>query len=98
MTNKERLRGIEERVLVNKVYYKYLDGAKGRWGNIYTLSETDYNYLKEQAEQVRELEKENKRLREALEQIANSDGWLCTFWEAYERCVETARKTLEGEE
>lgn len=39
-----------------------------------------------------------KKYREALEQIANSDGWLCTFWESYERCVETARKALEGEE
>ena len=49
------------------------------------------------------LREQNKRYREALEEIANSDGWLiepnplCTIEEAYERCVETARQALEGE-
>lgn len=56
MLNKERLEEIEERVLVDKVYYKYLDGTKGHWGKIYTLNEEDYNYLKEQAKRVQELE------------------------------------------
>ena len=50
------------------------------------------------------LEQQNKRYREALEQIANSDGWLiepnplCTVDEAYGRCVEKARQSLEVNE
>lgn len=54
--SKERLKEIKERVLVDKVYYKYLDGTKGHWGKTYTLNEEDYNHLKEQAERVQELE------------------------------------------
>lgn len=69
MSNKERLEEIEERVLVDKVYYKYLDGTKGHWGKVYTLSEEDYNYLKEQAERVQELERKIERYRKALEEI-----------------------------
>ena len=52
---------------------------------------------------IKQTEKAEK-YREALEQIANSDGWLieqnplCTFGEVYGRCVETAIKALEGEE
>ena len=67
MTNKERLKEIEERVLVDRVYYKHLDGTKGHWGKIYTLSEEDYNYLKEQAERVQELENENQILKTVAE-------------------------------
>jgi len=43
-----------------------------------------------------------EKYREALEQIANYDGWLiepnqlCTVDEAYWRCVEKARKALEA--
>ena len=56
--SKERLEEISERVIVDKVYYKYLDGTKGHWGKTYTLSEEDYSYLIEQAERVQELEEE----------------------------------------
>lgn len=108
--NKERLRGIEERVLVDKVYYKYLDKTKGCWGKIYTLSEEDYNYLKEQAERAHELEselseqieigykfegeiydleKENKRYREALEHIERI--------QSVDVAQQIARQALEGE-
>ena len=70
----------------------------------FMVSDNDFNWLIQQAERVRELEQQNKRYREALEQIANSDGWLiepnplCTVEEAYERCVDEAEKALEGEE
>ncbi|HLR72036.1 MAG TPA: hypothetical protein VK085_11495 [Pseudogracilibacillus sp.] len=60
MKDKKRLEEIKERVLVDKVYYKYLDGTKGHWGKTYTLNEEDYNHLKEQAERVQELEEEIK--------------------------------------
>ena len=51
-----------------------------------------------------ELKQQNKRYREALEEIANWDGWLiepnplCTVEEAYERCVDIAIEALEDEE
>src|SRR5690625_6904894 len=56
--SKERLEEISERVIVDKVYYKYLDGTKGRWGKTYTLNEEDYDHLIEQAERVQELERQ----------------------------------------
>ena len=43
-----------------------------------------------------------ERYEKSLQEIANSDGWLiepnpiCTVEEAYERCVETAIKSLES--
>src|SRR5690606_20598746 len=52
------------------------------------------DWLIEQAEKA-------EKYREALEQIANSDGWLielnplCTFDGGYGRCVEIARQALE---
>lgn len=77
--SKERLKEIEERVLVDRVYYKHLDGTKGHWGKVYTLSEEDYNYLKEQAERVQELEKE-------LEEWQNEAlRWIKLFEESQER-------------
>lgn len=64
--SKEQLEEIKERALVDKVYYKYLDGRKGHWGKTYTLNEEDYKYLREQAERVQELEKANKQLKNNL--------------------------------
>ena|SRR5690625_1336150 len=61
--SKERLEEIKERVIVDKVYYKYLDGTKGHWGKTYTLNEEDYNHLIEQAELVQELEEDNENLQ-----------------------------------
>src|SRR5699024_10382719 len=61
MKDKKRLEEIKERVLVDKVYYKYLDGTKGHWGKTYTLNEEDYKHLIQQAEQVEEFGKELTR-------------------------------------
>ena len=61
MNDKKRLEEIKERVLVDKVYYKYLDGTKGHWGKTYTLNEGDYKHLIQQAEQVEEFGKELTR-------------------------------------
>ena len=79
MTDKERLGEIKDNVLVDKVYYKYLDGTKGHWGKTYTLSEKDYKYLIQQAERVREYEytqkyedeliKQNKHYRESMKKL-----------------------------
>lgn len=63
---------------------------------LYQTRSKVFDWLIEQAEKA-------EKYREALEQIANSDGWLiepnplCTVDEAYGRCVEKARKALEGE-
>ena len=56
------------------------------------------------AEKLYYEKQQNKRYREALEEIANWDGWLiepnplCTVEEAYERCVDIAIEALEDEE
>ncbi|MFC5541535.1 hypothetical protein ACFPOH_07130 [Ureibacillus suwonensis] len=95
--SKERLEEIEERVLVDKVYYKYLDGIKGHWGKVYTLSEGDYNYLKEQAERVQELERKIERYREAINNINEKATLFGTSEEVYD-AIQDAIKVLEGTE
>lgn len=95
--SKERLEEIEERVLVDKVYYKYLDGTQGHWGKVYTLSEEDYNYLKEQAERAKELENHNKRYREAIEKALDESGWGDEGYALY-KIIDILNKVLEGDD
>lgn len=70
--------------------YKLVPANKGFWGR----------FAARMMFQRDNLRIENKRLRDALEQIANSDGWtlepypLCTAEQAHERCIEAATKAL----
>lgn len=66
--NKERLEEIKSNAIEDKEHYKYLDGAKGYWVTTFTLSEKDYKWLIEQAEQVESMahviKVKNKEMRE----------------------------------
>jgi chromosome segregation ATPase len=82
MTDKERLEEIKSRVWKDKGTYAMGDYSQ-REGYIYTLSDYDYEWLIEQAERVEKLEtqlsintnnmkqlqKENERYKQALEEI-----------------------------
>jgi|SRR5690625_829684 len=118
MSDKKQLEEIEKRVLIDKVYYKYIDGTKGHWGKTYTLNEEDYKWLIKQAERVQKLEQwgfetkpyiksleqQNKRYREALEEILTLKKYNETdnFWDDdddfYMYIQNTVEKALEGEQ
>lgn len=66
MTNKERLEEVKKNVIVDKVYFKYLNNDKGYWGKSYTLIEEDMKWFVEQAERVQELERQNQQFKTNL--------------------------------
>ena len=77
---------------------KSSEWASREWKAIRERSERSNDYLKREMELMRE---ENTRLREALQQIQNSDVWFIDSdineEDAYLRCVEIADKALGGE-
>ena len=67
-----------------------------RFGSKIALTESEYNYLIQQAERVQELEKQNKRYREAIERALGESKWG-DEGNALHRTIDILTKALEGE-
>ena len=91
---KERLEEINKNVIVDRVYYKYLDGKKGHWGKTYTLNEEDYKWFIKQAEQAYAFEKSYKRtIKKQHEQIIQLREQNKLYCEAIEKGINATRYT-----
>ena len=68
-----------------------------RFGSKIILTESEYNYLTQQAERVQELEEENRRYRKVINNINEKAMLFGTNEEVYE-AIKEAIRVLEGEE